>query len=78
MLPLLIEATKLLMPTIVKEAKDLQSQGNAKAFFQTTSTNVDIYKEAMSKKLVGFHQYPIDVENFKCGLPWWHKKQNKF
>jgi hypothetical protein len=68
----------LLMLANVKEAKDLQSQGNAKAFFQTTLTNVDIYREPMSRKLVGFHQYPIDVENCKCGLSWWHKNKTSF
>jgi hypothetical protein len=32
----------------------------------------------MLRKLVGFHQYSIDVKNNKCALFRWHKEQNKF
>jgi hypothetical protein len=52
MLPLLIEATKLLMRTSVEENEDLQSKGNVKNFIQTTSKHVDIYKDLMSKELI--------------------------
>jgi hypothetical protein len=66
------------MPTNVEKVDNLQSQGNVELFFQTISTNVNIYKNLMSKELIGFCQYPIDVENCKCPLSWWHKEQNKF
>jgi hypothetical protein len=51
-LPLLTEATKLLMPTSVEENEDLQSKGNVKDFIQTTSKNANIYKDLMSKELI--------------------------
>jgi hypothetical protein len=62
----------------VEEVESLQSQGNVEIFFQTISTNVDIYKNFMSKELIEFYQYPIDVENCICPLYWWHQEQNKF
>jgi len=39
--PSLTKVTKLLMHVIVKETKDLQSQGNVEDIFKTTSTNVN-------------------------------------
>jgi len=39
--PLLTKVIKLLMRVIVKETKDLQSQGNVEDLFKTTSTNVN-------------------------------------
>ncbi len=53
-------------------------QGNVEDLFQTTSTNGNTYWDLMLRELVGFRQYPIDVENNKCALSWWHKEQNKF
>jgi len=62
----------------VEKVEDLQFQENAEFFFQTTSTTVNTYKDPMSRELVRFCQYPIDVENCKCLLSWWLKEQNKF
>jgi hypothetical protein len=60
------------------EVEDLESQGNVEDFFQTISTNVDTYMDLVSREFIGFHRYPIDVENYKCPLFWWHEEQNKF
>lgn len=62
------------MPTNVEEVEDLQSKGNSKDIFKTTSTYMDL----VSRKLFGFHRYSIDAENYKCVLFEWHKEQNKF
>jgi hypothetical protein len=77
-LPLLTKTTKLLMLASVEKVEDLQSQGNAEDFFQTISTNVDTNKDLVSREFIGFHQYLINVENCKCLVSWWCKKQNKF
>lgn len=66
------------MPTNVEEVEDLQSKGNSKDIFKTTSTNANTYMDLVSRKLFGFHRYSIDAENYKCVLFEWHKEQNKF
>jgi hypothetical protein len=77
MLPLLIETTKLLMLTMLKKLKTCNFEG-IEDLFQTISTNVDTYKDLMSRKLIGFRWYLINVENCKCYLSWSCKEQNKF
>ncbi len=69
LLHLLTKVTKLLMPTNVEKVEDLQSKGNSKDLFKTTSTNANTYMDLVSRELFGFHQYSIDVENYKCVLP---------
>jgi hypothetical protein len=73
LLPLLTKTTKLLMLASVEKIEDLQSQGNAKDLFQTISTNVDTNRDLVSRKIIGFHRYLIDVENCKCPVSWWCK-----
>ncbi len=68
-LTLLIEAAKLLM---------LFNGAKFENLFFTTTTNVNTYKDLVLRKLVGYHQYFADVDNYKCALSWWHKEQNKF
>jgi hypothetical protein len=53
--------------------ENLESQGNVKDFFKTTSTNVDTYKDFVLRELIGFCRYLVDVENYKCPLFWWCK-----
>jgi hypothetical protein len=57
----------------VAEVENLESQGNVKDFFKTISTNVDTYKVFISRELIGFRRYLVDVENYKCPLFWWCK-----
>jgi hypothetical protein len=57
----------------VAEVENLESQGNVKDFLKTTSTNVNTYKDFVSRDLIGFHRYLVDVENYKCPLFWWCK-----
>jgi hypothetical protein len=40
--------------------------------------NVDTYENLMSRKLIGFHWYHVDVKN--CSVPYLDgdKEQNKF
>ncbi len=61
-----------------EKVEKLKSQGNVEDIFQTISTNVNTYKNLVSRKLIGFHQYPVDVENWKCPLSWWCDKQTSF
>jgi hypothetical protein len=58
----------------VEEVEDLRFQWNVEKIIQTISTNVDIYKNLVSRKLIRFHQYLVDVENYKCPLSWWLKE----
>ncbi len=78
LLPLLLEANKLLMFTSVKEIEDLQSQVNAKKLFHTTRTNANNYRNLVLKELVRISHYHVDVENCKCTLSWWCKEKTKF
>lgn len=68
LLPLLIEASKLLKSISVEEIENLQFQDNAKYLFHPTSTTVDIYRDLVSKELVRFWQYLVDVKNYKNAL----------
>ncbi len=72
-LPLLTKTTKLLIPTNVEENEDMQFQSNAENIFHITSINVNIHRGFMLRKLVGFCQYLVNVENYKFTLSWWHK-----
>jgi hypothetical protein len=42
------------------------------------SPHVDTYRDLVSRKLIGYHQYLVDANNCKCALSWWRKEQNKF
>ncbi len=68
LLPLLIEASKLLISINVEEIEDLQFLNNVKYLFHPTSTTVDIYKDLVSKELVGFCWYLVDVKNYRNAL----------
>jgi hypothetical protein len=50
----------------------------SKIFFRPFQQNADTHKDLVLKELIGFRRYPVDVENCKCPLSWWHKEQNKF
>jgi len=54
---LLIEANKLLMPTNIEEIEDLQSQNIAKNLFYPITIIIDIYRDLVSRELIGFHRY---------------------
>jgi hypothetical protein len=68
LLHLLTKAIKLLMHTNVEEVENLQSKGNSKDLFKTTSTNANTYMDLVSRELFGFHRVSIDAENDKCVL----------
>jgi hypothetical protein len=78
LLPLLLEANKLLMFASVKEIEDLQSQVNAKDLFHSTRLNANNYRNLVLKELVKICHYHVDVENCKCTLFWWCKEKTKF
>jgi hypothetical protein len=75
LLPLLTEATNLLMPTSVEEIENLQSQVHIEDLFHTATTNVGTIKNLVSRKLVEFCSYFVDAKNCKCALFWWQKEQ---
>jgi hypothetical protein len=56
------------MPTNVEENENMQSQSNAENIFHITSTNVNTHRGFMLRKLVGFRQYLVNVENYKFTL----------
>jgi hypothetical protein len=58
------------MPASVEEVENSESQGNVENIFRHNSTNVNSYRDFVSRKFIGFCQYPIDVENYKCPLSW--------
>ncbi len=60
------------------EFENLMIKVNFENLFFTTTTNVNTYKDLVLRKLVGYHRYFVDVDNYKCALSWWHIEQNKF
>jgi hypothetical protein len=76
-LPLLMEANKLLMPKNVETTHNIHSQVDFESLFHTTTTITYTYKD-MSRELVGFHWFPIDVESYNYVLSWWLKEKHKF
>jgi hypothetical protein len=62
------------MPTSVEENEDLQSKGNVKDFIQTTSKNLDIYKDFMSKE---FNVVNIQLMLKIANVPYFGGIKNK-
>jgi len=80
LLPLLMMASKLLMLERVEKACNLHSQVDFEGLFHTTTTTTittNTYMDIVSRELVGFQRFPIDVESWKCVLCW-KKKEHKF
>ncbi len=73
LLPLVMERNKLLILANVEVVENLQWQIDIEYLFHTT-THVEMCMDFMSRELVGFYWYPIDIENCKCTLSWWHKE----
>ncbi len=73
LLPLLMEANKLLVLDRVEKKIDLHSQVDFEGLFHTTTTTttLDTYMDIISKELVGFERFPIDAKSCKCVLSWW-------
>jgi hypothetical protein len=72
LVPLLMEANKLLILDRVEKKFDLHSQVDFEGLFHTTTTTtLDTYMDIISKELVGFQCFPIDVKSYKCVLSWW-------
>jgi hypothetical protein len=42
------------MPASVEKIEDLQSQGNVEDLFKPLQQNVDIHRDLVSNKLIGF------------------------
>ncbi len=72
-LTLLTEAAKLLMFSSGVEFENLVTQMNSENLFFTTTTNVNTYKDLVSRKFVGYNRYFANVDNYKCALFWWHR-----
>jgi hypothetical protein len=68
LLPLLIEASKLMISISVEEIENLQFQDNAKYLFHPISITIDIYRDLVSMELVGFYRYLVEVKNYKNTL----------
>jgi hypothetical protein len=45
--------------------------------FHTIATTINTYMNIVSRELLGFQLFPINVESCKCVLSWW-KKEHKF
>jgi len=75
---LLMEVNKLLIFNKVETIFDFHSQVYSKILFRTIMTIANTYKDIVSKELVGFWQFPINVKSYKCALSWWCKKKHKF
>jgi hypothetical protein len=71
LLPLLMMANKLLMFDRVKRLVIFTRKWILKVYFIATITNT--YMDIVSRELVGFQWFPIDVESCKCVLCWWQK-----
>jgi len=54
LLPLLMEANKLLMSNKFEGVYDLHSQVDSKGLLHTITTTIDTYMDIVSKELVGF------------------------
>jgi hypothetical protein len=63
------------MPINVEE---IQSQVNIKNLFHTTIMNVDTYKDLVSRKLIEFRRYHVDVKNRNVPYLDGNIEQNKF
>jgi hypothetical protein len=77
-LQLLMEVNKLLMFERAKTTFNFHSEGDSKGLFHPTSTTTDIFKDIVSKEVVGFWWFPIDVESNKCALYGGTKKNASF
>jgi hypothetical protein len=75
---LLMEIIKFLMFGKVEIIFDFHSEVNFEGILHITSLIVETYKDIVSKELVGFQQFPLDVKGYKCALSWWHKEEHKF
>ncbi len=77
-LRLLIKVRKLLVLSNGAKFENLVTQVNSKNLVFTTIMNVNTYRDLVSRKLIGYHQYFVDADNYKCALSWWRKQKNKF
>jgi hypothetical protein len=78
LLPLVTEVAKLLMLSSGAKFENLVTQVNSKNLVFTTTMNVDFYRDLVSRELIGYCQYVVDVGNCKCALSWWRKEKNMF
>ncbi len=78
LLPLLRKVSKLLKSISVEEIENLQFQDNVKYLFHPTSTTVNIYRDLVSKELVRFWWYLVDVRNLQKCLILEGQEQKKF
>jgi hypothetical protein len=63
-----MEANKLLMFERVKTTFNFHLEGDSKSLFHTTLTTIDTFKDIVSRELVGFWWFLINVESNKCAL----------
>jgi peptide subunit release factor RF-3 len=68
LLQLLMEVNKLLMFERAKITFNFHLKGDFKGLLHPTSTTTDIFKDIVSKEVVGFWWFPIDVESNNCAL----------
>jgi hypothetical protein len=68
LLQLLMEVNKLLTFEKAKTTFNFHLEGDSKGLFHPTSTTTYIFKDIVSKEVVGFWWFPINVESNKCAL----------
>jgi hypothetical protein len=65
-----MEVNKLLLLDKFEKTFNLHLQVDFKGLFHTTTTLVDTYMDIVSRELVGFQHFPIDVKSCKWVLFW--------
>ncbi len=78
LLQLLMEVNKLLMFEKVKTTFNFHLESDSKGLFHPTSITTNIFKDIVSKEVVGFWWFPIDVKSNKCALSNVTKKKKSF
>jgi hypothetical protein len=46
--------------------------------FQMTSNNVEIVKEIITRELLDFKRFHVDMKHIKNPIQWWEKHESKF
>jgi hypothetical protein len=63
---------------MVEKTYNPHPQVDFKGLYHTIRTTIDTCIDIMSRKLVKFQQFFINVKSYKCMLSWWHKEEQKF
>jgi hypothetical protein len=63
---------------MVEKTYNPHPQVNFKGLYHTIRTIIDTCMDTMSRELVKFQQFFINVKSYKCTFSWWHKEKQKF